>query len=340
MVTPAPKGMTPKVDNDVYQSESASNSSFVLHDVNNTEISLPANITLNKLASMVTSEDNQNFQDKQEIENKKMREKLWWLFDGEDPERKRRLLLCSEEERKLLEDEAVRASWPHRSQNALMFEPKIEDSLTTYGVPLLTDSDVAPRKLQIVPKNTRIHSSLIELSSNPSTENDPSSSSSIPPSSEQQLIATPAPEPGVDVDPLMTWGSVDGTPLSLGSAVMTVDAPITPLPKINKREQIAEKLYKDMKKRRAASTPAPAKAGAMSPAALKLKQRMMGGGSGVNQLLKRSYTPGARTPSQSSGMTPGMTPGMKKRVSFVSTPSHARSGKKVVFKKWVTDDWW
>ena len=338
MVTPAPKGMTPKVDNDVYQSESASNSSFVLHDVNNTEISLPANITLNKLASMVTSEDNQNFQDKQEIENKKMREKLWWLFDGEDPERKRRLLLCSEEERKLLEDEAVRASWPHRSQNALMFEPKIEDSLTTYGVPLLTDSDVAPRKLQIVPKNTRIHSSLIELSSNSSTENDPSSSSSIPLSSEQQLIATPAPEPGVDVDPLMTWGSIDGTPLSLGSAVMTVDAPITPLPKINKREQIAEKLYKNMKKRRAASTPAPAKAGAMSPAALKLKQRMMGGGSGVDQLLKRSYTPGARTPSQSSGMTPGMTPGMKKRVSFVSTPSHARSDKKVVIKKSVTDD--
>lgn len=337
MVTPAPKGMTPKVENDVYQSESSDSSSFVLHDVNNNEVTLPASITLNKLASMVTSEDNQNFQDKQEIEIKKMREKLWWLFDGEDPEKKRRFLLCSEEERKLLEDEAVRRSWPHHSQNALMFEPKIEDSLGTYGVPLLTDSDVAPRKLQIVPKNTRIHSSLIELSSNPSADAD---SSAHPLPADQQLIATPAPEPGVDVDPLMTWGSIDGTPLSLGSAVMTVDAPITPLPKINKREQIAEKLYKSMKKTRAASTPAPARPGAMSPAALKLKQRVMGGGSGVDRLLKRSYTPGAKTPMQSAGMTPGMTPGMKKRVSFVSTPSHVRSDKKVVIKKKksVTDD--
>ena len=92
MVTPAPKGMTPKIENDVYKSESSESSSLVLHDVNNNEITLPANITLNKLAGMVTSEDNQNFQDKQEIENKKMREKLWWLYDGEDPEKKQKLL--------------------------------------------------------------------------------------------------------------------------------------------------------------------------------------------------------------------------------------------------------
>ena len=335
MVTPAPKGMTPKIENDVYKSESSESSSLVLHDVNNNEITLPANITLNKLAGMVTSEDNQNFQDKQEIENKKMREKLWWLYDGEDPEKKQKLLLYSEEERKLLEDESVRGSWPHRSQNALMFEPKIEDSVTKYGVPLLTDSDVARQKLQIVPKNTRIHTSLFESSSKPSTDTEPSS---LPMASDQQLIATPAPEPGVDVDAFMTWGSIDGTPLSLGSAIMSVDAPITPLPKINKREQIAEKLYKSMKKTRAASTPAPTRPGAMSPAALKLKQRMMGGGSGVDKLLKKSYTPGARTPMQGSGMTPGMTPGMKKRVSFVSTPSHMRSDKKVVMKKSVTDD--
>lgn len=325
MVTPNPKGMTPKAENDVYHSSVSDDSSWIVHDVNNNEVKIPSTITIGKLSEMITSEDNQNFQEKQEAEQRKLREKLWWLYDGEDPDKKKKLMLCSEEEMKMLEDESVRHSWPHRAQNALMFEPRIEDSAATYGVPLLTDSEVAPRKMMVVPANTRLHLRTPENITQPP-------SMPVPP--EQQLIATPAPEPGVDVTPLVTWGSIDGTPLSLGTAIAPLDMPITPLPQINKREKIAEKVYRNMKKVHHASK---SYSGA-SPAAQKLQQRLKGKVSDVDSMLRRSYTPGMRTPSQSLGMTPGMTPGMKKHVTFVTTPSQSRSDKKVVMKKSVTDD--
>ena len=325
MVTPNPKGMTPKAENDVYHSSVSDDSSWIVHDVNNNEVKIPSTITIGKLSEMITSEDNQNFQEKQEAEQRKLREKLWWLYDGEDPDKKKKLMLCSEEEMKMLEDESIRHSWPHRAQNALMFEPRIEDSAATYGVPLLTDSEVAPRKMMVVPANTRLHLRTTESITQPP-------SMPVPP--EQQLIATPAPEPGVDVTPLVTWGSIDGTPLSLGTAIAPLDMPITPLPQINKREKIAEKVYRNMKKVHHASK---SYSGA-SPAAQKLQQRLKGKVSDVDSMLRRSYTPGMRTPSQSLGMTPGMTPGMKKHVTFVTTPSQSRSDKKVVMKKSVTDD--
>lgn len=95
-VTPYPAGATPKPENDVYRNgiaDSTEDGSWVVRDVNNNEVKIPASISIDKLASMITSEDNQHFQEKQEEEQKKLREKLWWLYDGKDPDKEKKL--CS-----------------------------------------------------------------------------------------------------------------------------------------------------------------------------------------------------------------------------------------------------
>ena len=46
----------------------------------------------------------------------------------------------------------------------------------------------------------------------------------------------------------MEWGDIEGTPMTLGSAVVPLDMPMTPLPKANKREAVADRLYKNMKR--------------------------------------------------------------------------------------------
>ena len=188
---------------------------------------------------MITSEDNDNFQQKQELEAKQRREKYWWIYGGEDPEKRKRLLLYSDEEIKKLEDASVRATWPHRIQNGFMDTPTKEDAYDTCGVKLLTD--VTPtQKLLINPKNTRLRTyKAPEMTAMPPPK-------PITPANE--LIATPAPEPGVDLTPQMEWGDIGGTPMTLGGAVAPLDMPLTPLPQANKREAVAERLYKSMKR--------------------------------------------------------------------------------------------
>lgn len=241
-VTPYPAGATPRVENDVYRNgvnDSTEDGSWVVHDVNNKEIRIPSSISIGGLTNMITSEDNQNFQDKQEAELKKMKEKLWWLYDGKDPDKEKKLMLFDQEELKQLEDESVRAHWPHRSQNGLMFTPTLEDSYSDYGMKLLKDKE-PPRKLVVVPQNTRIRTTT-------SSEEMPPPPLP-PPAPLDQIVSTPVPEPGVDLVPTMTWGDIESTPLSLGGEIAPLDMPMTPLPKMNKREIIAEKMYKNMKK--------------------------------------------------------------------------------------------
>ena len=47
--------------------------------------------------------------------------------------------------------------------------------------------------------------------------------------------------PGVDMSPLMTWGSIEDTPLQVDD-VMTTPGPQFKLPKISRREEIGLKL--------------------------------------------------------------------------------------------------
>lgn len=241
-VTPCPAGMTPSAEKDAYANgigDSEDGKTMVLYDVDKNEVRVPASISIGELANMITSEDNQHFQEKQAEELKKHKQKLWWLYDGDDPDRKKKLMLMNAEEVKLLEDESIRRSWPHHSQNSLMFAPTLEDACSTCGVKMIEDTQPA-KKLVVVPKNTRLRVKEMEP---PSTE-----PSAPPPAPLQELIATPAPEPGVDFEPTMTWGDIEATPLSLGSAVVPVDMPMTPLPTANKREAVADRLYRDMKK--------------------------------------------------------------------------------------------
>ena len=104
---------------------------------------------------------------------------------------------------------------------------------------LLKDKE-PPRKLVVVPQNTRIRTAT-------SSEEMPPPPLP-PPAPLDQIVSTPVPEPGVDLAPTMTWGDIESTPLSLGGEIAPLDMPMTPLSKMNKREIIAEKMYKSMKK--------------------------------------------------------------------------------------------
>ena len=53
---------------------------------------------------------------------------------------------------------------------------------------------------------------------------------------------------GVDASPLMTWGSIEGTPLRLGSDVTPAPGPSFKLPKDSAREQVAHKLADQVSK--------------------------------------------------------------------------------------------
>ena len=47
---------------------------------------------------------------------------------------------------------------------------------------------------------------------------------------------------GVDASPLMTWGSIEGTPLRLETDITPGHGPTFKMPKIPKREEIAHRL--------------------------------------------------------------------------------------------------
>lgn len=68
---------------------------------------------------------------------------------------------------------------------------------------------------------------------------DPSSSPQV---NGYGFVATPQIQPGVDASPLMTWGSIDGTPLHLETDVTPGHGPTFKIPSIPRREEIAHRL--------------------------------------------------------------------------------------------------
>ena len=48
--------------------------------------------------------------------------------------------------------------------------------------------------------------------------------------------------PGVDASPLMTWGTIDGTPLRIEADVMPTSAPAFKMPDVPKRDALGHKL--------------------------------------------------------------------------------------------------
>ena len=62
----------------------------------------------------------------------------------------------------------------------------------------------------------------------------------------------------MDASPLMTWGTIDGTPLRLETDIVPTSAPAFKMPKVPKREalgiKLAEKAAKANKDRKKAAT--------------------------------------------------------------------------------------
>ncbi|KXJ05800.1 Protein DGCR14-like [Exaiptasia diaphana] len=148
-------------------------------------------------------------------------------------------------------------------------------------------------------------------------------------SARYNISQTPASRIGVDASPLMTWGSIDGTPFRLDAS--DTPRPNTPgqvfkMPEPKKREQIglalAEKVSrKHREKTRQARAQAAAMIGkspssrlnsverlnTMSPAAQRLASQRLGIKTGSDKALLASYTPRSdriTTPSPYTPRTP------------------------------------
>lgn len=129
-------------------------------------------------------------------------------------------------------------------------------------------------------------------------------------------LATPMPSPGAS--PFMTWGRLDATPLRLEEEDGELEAAraaalgrrftIAP-PDTRDRvgAQLAHQAGQATARRGGGATPA-RQGGALSEAALRLlRSQRKGRDGGVDEALRRSYTPG-HTPARSAGVTPAGTP--------------------------------
>jgi protein DGCR14 len=158
------------------------------------------------------------------------------------------------------------------------------------------------------------------------------------------FVSTPAPAPGVNIDPLMRWGQVEGTPMMLRGpdeiAPMT-PGPVFTIPQPSSREKLAQRMADEsMKKRKPAASKAAKRSAegsagaagettasrlsAMSPAAQKLGRGLIKGG--ISN-LRASYSGTPTTAPASASGTPrfNFTPRNTPRVSAGTPAASAAS---------------
>lgn len=323
---------------------------------------------LDEFLSQYQSEDDASFGEIMEKAEEKRREKYAWLYQGERDAKK---ALEAPEERLAITDgrqgetravdlrPASVKTWTYTGKNTLMYFPE--------GVELSAKEKIEKgEQREVVHSNTRLSREFVRKTQAalPKGEGDREAGMLraskdkvgidgrvLAPGESPQVngygfVATPKIHPGVDASPLMTWGSIEGTPFHLETDVTPMPGPTFKLPKIPRREEIAfklaEKANKANRERKKAaeqaaspallrqklgSTPsASERLQLLSPAARKLVSRAATPGSvgGTDRALRASYTP-KRTPTTPGSGTPGHprdTPGRTRPSgSTPSTPS-------------------
>ncbi len=324
---------------------------------------------LDAFLSQYQSEDDASFGEIMEKAEEKRREKYAWLYESE---RDARIALEAPEERLAITDggrekelkaidqrPASVKTWTYTGKNTLMYFPE--------GVELSAKEKVeaAGKGKEVVHANTRLSREFLRKTAlaRAGTEGQGGMLGAakdkvgvdgrvlLPGESPQVngygFVATPQIHPGVDASPLMTWGSIDGTPFHLETDITPMPGPSFKMPKVPRREEIAikltEKVSKAQRDRKKAAEQAASPAllrqklgGAtpsaserlqlLSPAARKLVSRAVTPGSigGTDKALRASYTP-THTPLTPGSATPRQTkdtPGRDKPSgSAPSTPS-------------------
>ncbi|KAL1925580.1 uncharacterized protein VTP21DRAFT_463 [Calcarisporiella thermophila] len=229
---------------------------------------LDLNMSLSAFQAKYTSEDNASFSELMEKAEAKRRERYKWMFDKETGQ------LLLEDKPKVSEDHLLTEApknaqidtWKYKVKNSLMYNPEGVGSV-------LENSEIRGDPKAILYRNTRLETN----------DNLTNTSSMLPPSmvNAAQGIRTPyplaAPSPDVagynlvsatpalspsdlgGMTPLMTWGTVEGSPLLISGG--ETPGQQFKLPPQSRRDLIAAKLSdrasKSIRKRAQSRTPAP-----------------------------------------------------------------------------------
>lgn len=331
-------------------------------------------MSLDKYLHMYTSEDNRSFEELMEVDAKKRREKNAWLYRKQDKQKVQLALTDANAQRKLKDAEHGMhmpiEGWHYTPKNALMYPPEAIESNASEMI------DAAPGKVRTISKgNTRFAANPYPTTGRASRAGSTAGGEGAaaaaggaagasgadggdsPKVNGYGFVVTPSPAPGVDHDPVMTWGLIEGTPFRLDASDAVArtpsSGPMFAIPAPTNRDIMQEKIFKEMnRKKRAMSasarggtpagqrkakrsktpltmTPA-ARLATMSPAAQRLGKSMA---RGASVLLRNAYSSpfaagrvgSSRVGSASRTPGTGRTPMSFRTRTPKATPRSARS---------------
>eukprot|EP00050_Salpingoeca_kvevrii_P002214 m.189013 g.189013 ORF g.189013 m.189013 type:complete len:539 (-) comp10561_c0_seq9:183-1799(-) len=304
---------------------------------------IDSNMSLDDFLHKYTSEDNESYEEIVDRTRERLRQRYAWLYEKVSDQQQQLALTDAneDEKRKMIEDgkKVPIETWHYTPKNALMYFP---EGIELSSKQIIDRSKMQVNKIQY--SNTRFARppfgpgtgralSATQTGASSSLADQEDATAGIPGSPRVNgygYVSTPAPAPGVDMDPLLTWGSIDGTPLPIERT------PGFKMPEQSRRDRLVEKLSNKSSSKHPkpatvafasstprAHTPATKRLGTLSPAAQRLGQRLARGSSSSSALgsaLRQSYTPSA---ASSRVGTPRMTPRATPRATPRSTPRRA-----------------
>ena len=193
-------------------------------------------LALDDFLNKYTSEDNASFEDIIEKTNERVVARYKSFYDKVGQQEKILAITESNTIRKAIENAEGKyltlETWRYTPKNPLFYGVE--------GAPLTPQEEInlALSKKEIKHANTRFlhepYSASLSCnrtsvtptySSLPSTLNTPES----PRVNGYGFVVTPSPAPGVDLDPLMTWGTIEGTPFRLDAGDVSESSQSGPL---------------------------------------------------------------------------------------------------------------
>ncbi|RDD46447.1 Protein DGCR14 [Trichoplax sp. H2] len=342
---------TPTIDS--VRSTSRSNNTNQAKAEDNESSKPDTNVSLDTFMTRNISEDEASFHNLMKIAKQRQREKYSYLYEKEAASQTNNddsLAITDGNEKKKLQE------WPYRVRNCLMYYPDGVDKTTEE---ILKDRGLNAREVQC--HNTRYQNKSIDeqrqrgaiaaaattsakqailaQSGKIDVDGKPYVDESSPAVNGYGFVSTPQIEPGLDMTPVMTWGTIESTPMRIeGDAT---PGPIFKIPEPPEREKLGLKLSKEISRKQRESkrnssisvlkasprnnfmSPVE-KLSMLSPAAKRLVNKGFGSKS-IDVALRQSYSPSPLrtngTPKLNSSLTPKINYATNTPTQKPSTPS-------------------
>lgn len=222
---------------------------------------IDTDLSLDAFLSRYTSEDNESFEEILEAAKERLRSRYAWAYERTHKQERQLALTQGDQERKAIERARGQymaiESWRYTPHNALMYPPT---GLEPSASELVAQ---AKRKREIKHSSTRFKTmpfpeTLVAGSSTGSTvaggipsavvaavAGSTATGSDSPRVRGYGFVTTPSPMPGVDHDPAMTWGVIEGTPFLLDGSDTPRDklhGPHFTISKPSRRDQLTHQM--------------------------------------------------------------------------------------------------